>query len=383
MRFYFLLLAVLSLVSCTRDKHQNSGDSAAVVADQRGFDFTSRLKHADGFTINKFDNYKQVVVFDPWVKDTLASYIIVPKGGTIPDTLPKHDYLLKVPLRDIACLSSTHIGYLDQINEVMKVSGSVNVKGIYNKQLSKKTEQGKVLELGQGMSYNFEAVVSLAPEALMKTGFDNVRAEDKRLSEAGLTILYNNEWMESSMLARAEWIKFAAVFFNKEAYADSLFNQIEKKYLEVKALADTASDSPEILLGSDFKGTWYMPGGNSYRAQLYADAGADYYYKNDSSKGSLPLSLEVVLEHQVMADFWIGAKAKNLDELKALDERYALFEAFKKGNVYHFDKRINAYGGNDYWENGIVRPDYILMDAVKILHPELLPEHELFYFRKL
>lgn len=126
-----------------------------------------------------------------------------------------------------------------------------------------------------------------------------------------------------------------------------------------------------------------MPGGNSYVAKLIIDAGGDYFYKNESSKGSIPLSFEVVLDNMVDADFWFGPRAASLKELKMMDERYTLFKAFKEGRVYTQDNRVSETGGNDYWESGVARPDVILKDILKIFHPELLPEHELFYYRKL
>jgi len=373
----------LLLFSCSRNnKPIQTAQSEDTVSDE-GFEFCSKLKYADGFKISVHDEYKEVVVFDPWKNDTLANYILIPRGKKVPENLPAHDFLLQVPISSIGCLSSPHVGYIGELGEEDKISGAVDAKGIYLESLSEKIANNQIKELGQGMGNNLEVIIEIAPDAVMKTGFDNVRSDDVRMVEAGIPILYCVEWMESSMLARAEWLKFTASFFNQEERADSIFNDIEERYHAVKKLANSVENKPEILLGADFKGTWYMPGGNSYKAELVKDAGADYYYKSDTTKGSLPLSFEVILERQIHADYWIGAKAQTLADLAGVDERYALFDAYKKGNVYHFDKRTNEAGGNDFWESGIVRPDYILMDIVKIVHPELLPDYELYYYRKL
>lgn len=67
----------------------------------------------------------------------------------------------------------------------------------------------------------------------------------------------------------------------------------------------------------------------------------------------------------------------------AEDNRYANFAAVKTGNVYNNNARINNSGGNDYWESGTSNPDIVLSDLIKILHPEILPNHQLVYYRKL
>ena len=126
-----------------------------------------------------------------------------------------------------------------------------------------------------------------------------------------------------------------------------------------------------------------MPGSDSYLTKLFHDAGGDYHYKNSESTGSLPLSFEVVLDDLIDADYWIGPRAKSMKELEMMDERYTVFKAFREGNVYTFDKRMSKNGGNDYWESGITRPDLILKDIIKIFHPELLPNHELYYYKRL
>ena len=117
--------------------------------------------------------------------------------------------------------------------------------------------------------------------------------------------------------------------------------------------------------------------------QLFADAGADYFYKNDHRRESLPLSFEMVLQNFRHADFWIGANAATMAELMASDERYALFDAVKNNKVYNLNRRVTTTGGNDFWESAIAHPDLVLSDLIKILHPDILPDYELVYMEKL
>ena len=127
-----------------------------------------------------------------------------------------------------------------------------------------------------------------------------------------------------------------------------------------------------------------MPSGRSYNAQLFRDAGANYYYANDTTvSGSISSSIEEALIHFNQADIWVGVQANTLEYLGKMDPKYKLFKSYKNGNVYHINKRTNIAGGNDYWESGVARPDLLLNDMIKIVHPSLLPEYELTYIDKL
>ena len=97
-----------------------------------------------------------------------------------------------------------------------------------------------------------------------------------------------------------------------------------------------------------------MPSGRSYNAQLFRDAGANYYYANDTTvSGSISSSIEEALIHFNQADIWVGVQANTLEDLGKMDPKYKLFKSYKNGNVYHINKRTNITGGNDYWESGV------------------------------
>jgi iron complex transport system substrate-binding protein len=56
---------------------------------------------------------------------------------------------------------------------------------------------------------------------------------------------------------------------------------------------------------------------------------------------------------------------------------------YKSGNVWNNRKRMTPGGGNDYWESAVVRPDILLADFISIIHPELLPGQQPYYFMRL
>jgi iron complex transport system substrate-binding protein len=199
-----------------------------------------------------------------------------------------------------------------------------------------------------------------------------------------VSVVYNNEWTENSLLARAEWLKFIATFFNKEKLADEIFNELEKKYFENKKNVINTSQKPSIIAGSNFKGTWYMPGGRSYMGNLFADAGGDYFFKNDTATVSLPMSFEHILKNFHDADIWLNCPVETLEKLYAMDERHKLFKAAQNGNAFAFLKRYRVdSGANDFWESGIANPDIILKDVIWALYPNLLPDYQPIYILKL
>ena len=376
------VIGVLLLTACQSHQKQ-SQEKEGVASEVIPREFKPQIKYAQHFTVSVEKNYKSIIVGNPWVVgDTLASYLLYPKGKEEP-AVEWAEFKIPIPLDSVVATSSPHIGFIGLLEELDKIVGVADDRYIFDPYVYEKVSQGTIAQVGSLKNSNLEILLDLSPQLVMKTGVDNVRNEDARLAEVGIPVSYNVEWMETSMLARAEWIKFVGAFFNKDAEADSIFRNVEKEYLKALSITSNIHDRPSIMTGNNFKGTWYMPGSDSYLTKLIQDAGGTYHYKDQKSTGSLPLSFEVVLDDLVDADYWIGPRAQSLKELEMMDERYTLFKAFKDGNVYTFNKRMSKNGGNDYWESGMARPDRILKDVIKIFHPDLLPDHQLFYYKKL
>ncbi|MDR0368456.1 MAG: ABC transporter substrate-binding protein, partial [Bacteroidales bacterium] len=327
-------------------------------------------------------NFKQVTVYHSW-KDNipLAIYYLV-KDSSI--ATPSDGTKIKIPLQSLGITSCTHVEFLHLLDELSSVKGSTSPEIIYNEILQRKYKENQLVHLGDAFRIDFERLLLLNPDALMITSYNSSADENtRRLQNAGVNLIYNQEWTEETLLGRAEWIKFVASFYDKDLLADSLFNRIEENYQKAKSLANSAEEKPDILAGGNFKGTWYMPSGKVFMGKLFLDAGGRYYYADDTSKGSLPLSFETVLLHQQHADVWLNAQAESLQELIAQDERHRLFDAVKNKQVYNFNARMKEKGANDFWESGVARPDRILSDVIWALHPELLPDYQPFYIQKL
>jgi iron complex transport system substrate-binding protein len=294
--------------------------------------------------------------------------------------------VVTVPIATIAALSSTYLPHLDSLGVLDRLVAIDHRKHINNRTVQTYVQQGKVREVGTESSLNTEQLLDVNPALVMTYQIPGATADNvTRLTAAGLTVVVNAEYLETSPLGRAEWLKFMALFFNREREANQHFADVVQRYQKVAAIAAAATDRPTILAGLEIGGTWYMPGGRSYVATYFRDAGGSYLWAADSTTGSIPLSFETVLDRAALANVWLTSSLdwKTHADILATDRRYLNFAAVRTKRVFNNNARVNASGGNDYWEQGILQPDVVLADLVKILHPTLLPSHQLVYYRQL
>jgi len=205
-----------------------------------------------------------------------------------------------------------------------------------------------------------------------------------KVKEMGIPVIINGEYLEDHPLGRAEWIKFMAYFLGRERQADSIFHQVKVAYETSKGLTMNIQIKPTVLTGILYGDAWFMPGGQNYASTMFQDAGYRYLWDDDLSTGFIKLSFESVYERGQDADYWIGVGSfGSMAELQNAEKRYALFKPFIDTQVYTYDARKGSTGGSEYLELGYSRPDIILKDLIKIAHPDLLPDHELYFHRRL
>lgn len=338
-------------------------------------------KYAKGFNIEYYENYKVLNIFNPWDKGNIQEKIYITSEKNL--TFPKNNVVIITPIENIAISSCTHIEFINLLDSVNIIKGVCSPELIYNSTIQKLYKEKKITNLGDAFNINIELLLNLNPQGLMLSTYNKQDNNTKRLEQSGIQLLYNNEWTESTLLGRAEWIKYFGILLDKKEKADSIFNHIEANYLSAKKLAKSITNKKSVMVGSNFKGTWYVPGGQSYMGQLLKDSGADYYYSNTSDTQSIPLNFETVLDKFHNADVWLNAPTSTIQELFEIDSRHKLFNSAIKGEVYAFLARTNSYGANDFWESGIAHPDLLLKDIIWALYPELLTEYIPTYILKL
>ncbi|MEZ4860238.1 MAG: ABC transporter substrate-binding protein [Caldilineaceae bacterium] len=341
--------------------------------------------YTDGFTVEYHNSYKVVTVAKPWPgAEAALHYVLVQCGAPAPEGFEPLQ-IINVPVQSIATMSTSYLPFLDDLGVLDRLVAVDDATYVNNPTVVAKAETGEIAQIGYGAGVNVEQLLDLAPDIIMTYGSGSPDYDAHPvLLNAGLHAVVNAEWLEPSPLGRAEWGKFIALFFNKEAEATAQFAATAQRYEELKAQAATVTAKPTVLTDSEYQGSWYVAGGKSFAAQLWADAGAAYLWADDDAAASIPLAFEAVYDKAADADYWINVGFINsLAELKAADARYADFAAFQNGNVWNNNKKQNANGGNDYYESAVAHPDVVLADLIAIFHPELLPDHELVYYQKL
>lgn len=343
------------------------------------------LTYTEGFTVEYHNHYKVVTVNTPWQGATEPlRYALVQCGAPAPEGFQPAE-IIEVPVMRFVSMSTTYLPVLDQLNLLDRVVGLEDILYVSSENVLARAEAGQFQYIGAGANVNVEQALDLDPDLIMTyaVGGNDYDAHPKLL-EAGLKVAIESSWLDTSPLGRAEWNKFIALFFNKEAAAEATFTATATRYQALAALVTEVPDRPTVFTDTEYQGTWYVPGGQSYFARFLADAGADYLWADDPATGSVPLAFEAVFDRAQGADFWLNQGYINsLAELAAADARYADFAAFQSGNVWNNNVRLNANGGNDYYESGVANPDVVLADLIKIFHPDLLPEHELVYYQQL
>jgi iron complex transport system substrate-binding protein len=245
-------------------------------------------------------------------------------------------------------------------------------------------KKGLIRDLGPSNEVNLESLMALHPDLVIAFSMGNDQSMLRKIQRSGISLVLNADYLENHPLGRAEWIKFMAAFFNRDQEADSIFNHIEEAYLQTKTRMSRLKDRPTLFTGVVYGDAWYMPGGQHYGSKFFNDAGGEYMWASNSSENILQLSFESVYEKAGKADFWIGTATYNsLKEIEQADIRYKEFKAYKDGKIYNYSNKVNSSGGNAYFETGYSRPDIVLRDLAKILHPEEMEDHQFYFYKKL
>ena len=375
MKKYFLL-SILSFlfISCQQKQKSNQENSIP----------QNYIHYATGLSIQKYADFSIVTVSNPWpTSDKNYTYILHKQSAKIHDSLQKYS-AIQVPIKSIVVTSTTHIPALELLEVENKLVGFPNTDYISSEKTRALIETGKVREIGTNQSLNTEVLLDMQPDVIIGFGVDGEKKTYDNLQQNGLKILYNGDWTEQHPLGRAEWIQLFGVLFGLEEKADQVFKTIEKDYLEAIELAKKATSKPTILSGAIYQDQWYLPQGKSWAAQFLDNAKGDYLWAASEGTGSLSLSFETVLERGQAADFWIGpGQFTSFEELEKANPNYKHFTAVQNKNVYSFSSKKGKTGGVIYYELASNRPDLVLKDLIKILHPELLRDYELYFFEKL
>ena len=374
--FVALVLQIGFLVGCISKKSKDTSDQT--------IEGTNSLRYAENFSVSKTPNGVVLTVIEPYKGAPDSRKYLLVNGLDTHAENEDYDAVIQVPIQSIAATATSQAGFIDALDASDNLAGYSTTDFISSAKIRDRIEAGLIIELGRDASINIEALMALSPDMLMAYSASTDVSQWDQIETLGIPVVYDASFLETSPLAQAEWIKFFAAFLGKSDQADSIFNNIEQSYVQLLSLTQNTNIKPTVIGGTMYNGTWFMPGGKSWVATYIQDAGGTYLWENIDQTGSVPLSFESVFEKSLNVDFWIGATAySTFDQLVNEDERYLKFKAVRDKTIFSPTKKTNGLGGNDYYESGVVRPDLVLSDFIKILHPELQPEKGFNYYKKL
>ncbi len=339
-----------------------------------------------GFEIIHQEQYSVLRVRNPWqgARDVIFEYYLVPSGDPLPAGLDR-ERVIRTPVSRVVCFSTTQLAMIDFLGEGNEIVGSSGVHFICSPGLQERVKAGQIREIGYDQGLSYETLLDLQPDLVLAYGVSGaVNQEVARMEEFGLPVVLTAEYLEPHPLGKAEWIRFMGMFFNREQEADSLYREISRNYRRLASSTDSLSGRPSVMLGLPWKDSWYVSAAGSFAATLIRDAGGRYIWDDVPGHESIPMDLEKVYFRCRDAAYWLNpGAATRIGQIREVDPRLGDLNPVREGKVYNNNARLSRGGGNDYWESGTVRPDRILADLIRILHPGLLPGDSLYYYRKL
>ena len=344
------------------------------------------VDYAKNFTIEEYANYKLLTVSNAYRNaSSVYRYALVESGATLPDDLPRDAVVIRTPVKRVVIMETVYVGYLDALGQLDQICGAASASYINHPKVIQRVESGDIQHIQSGQKLNIERLLLLQPDLILTTSLGEGQIDvSPQLQRAGLPVVLTADYMEHHPLARTEWLKFLAAFFETEDRSNEIFNSIKAQYTGLLEKTKGIDERPSVFCGAPYSGSWYVPGGDSFIARAIHDAGAHYLWADDPSRGSLPLDTERVFLKAAEADYWIHpSHYRSLSELFNADPRFAKFGAAQISQVFNNTRQVSKNGGNNIWERGIVHPEEVLADLIKIFHPDLLPEHELIYYENL
>ena len=372
-----MLLLLALLFSCGNSQNKpglnlvmgGTADSAAMIAPQ----------YAKGFNVKYADNITLLEINDPENKEAEQfHFALVDKSykGEIPNGYTR----LNIPIRSAICMTSLQLSNFLKLDIPEMVVGITSTRHLHNQKMNQQLKEGKTHKIGIEGNFDNEVIIAINPDVIFispfkRGGYDAIRNVE-------IPMIPHLGYKELTPLGQAEWIKVIGLLTGNASLANSTFEAIESRYNNLKSIVDTVKRRPTVFSGEMRGGNWYAVGGRSFLAQLFRDAGGDYFLKENEESGGVTLDYETVYTNAAHADYWRivnsfeGEYSYNV--LKEQDERYTDFDAWKKhGVIYCNMKEVPFY------ERMPVEPEVVLADFIHVFHPDVLPNHKPQYYHLL
>ncbi len=337
------------------------------------------IEDAAIFSVEYRRSYKVITVKDVSDRGSGDRYVLAQCGTPAPPLVGDlaGAQVVTVPVTSLFAFSTTNLPLLVDLERVDVLTGVAQFDAVVSREVKARIDTAKVVEFARvGLVIDVERVVTVKPSLLLAGSTSGATLAVIR--SAGVPVVDNSEWLESTALGRAEWLKYLAVFLNEEHKAQSVYSAMKNRYrsLSMRATAAPESERPLVMTGRSTRGLFTIAGGRSYVAALIRDAGGRYAWADNAAVGIASVDLEAQIRHAADADVWInGGGWNSLADMLKDEPRYSAFKAYRQGHVWVYERSVRPGSVNDYWSRSVTHPDLVLADLIKIFHPTLVPDH--------
>lgn len=366
----FLALVLLSACTQTETKHTVSADELFCAQDS---------------ILENVEEYSDTIIIH-YAKGLKVEYQAdgIHVSISNPDPSAKHskaeEFIISKPSNKFVVTTALQAGNFEMLKLEDRIVAMNSLRNLFSPQLKEQIESGKTIQIGKEGNFDIETIIATQPDYIFVSASKHGGFE--ALRDCGIPLISHHGYKESHPLGQAEWIKLIGLLTGETRRANAVFADIERKYLTLKKEVEQITEHPTVISGRQMRDGWYIVGGKSYMAQIFADAGADYIMKDNEESGGTTLDFEAVYAKGVGADFWQTDGSFDgdftLQDLSKEDERYASMSAFKNKKVIFCNLAQTPYR-----ELAGVQPHLLLADFVKAFHPELLPHYTPVFYKKL
>ena len=328
-----LLMSLCVASSCTTKNNQRT-DKVETTEESAFSGVHIVPEYARGFVLSYRSGYVLLDIQDPQNEESTTFHYALVRRGTKPSGIPGSYTVIETPIRSVVCMTSLQLSNFIKMGELDKVVGVTSTRHLFNREMNERLKSGKTAKIGIEGNFDNEVIMSMNPDLILVSPFK--RGGYETLKDVGIPLIPHLGYKEMTPLGQAEWVKFVGLLVGQEQKANETFDAIAARYNELKELTaeGKVKKRPVVLSGEMRGGNWYAVGGESFLAQLFKDAGADYFLKNDKRSGGVTLDFETVYNQGDEADYWRIVNSYpgtfSYEALKEQDPRYADFRAFRE-----------------------------------------------------
>jgi iron complex transport system substrate-binding protein len=317
------------------------------------------IRFAQHFQLIQQKGFKELIVFSPRNHAVEARFALIPRGKKIkihPALIP-----VEVPVRNMAVLSTTFVGMLDELDALPVISATTDRRYIANKWIRKELKARRILSISNENELRPESFVKKHIQLIVYSGFGQKFPNSEKLAALQIVTMQNYDWEELNPLGKAEWIKLFGALTNKNEEALAVFNQVSSNYHRLKKELKQRQAPASALMGSLANGIWYAPSGTSFLAGIAKDAGLKYIYAQTKGAASVAYTMEKICKDEQRCAVWINAEATSISDLIRSNPKFAFFQTVKSRRVYSY-----MHDSNYFWEKSAIHPDWLLSDFAHI-----------------